>query len=472
MSTGSVSSRRAPHPATTGLRPPASDRSDAPPLPGRVCLMIGQLGLGGAEKQLVLLARELSARGVTTDLLVMFEKGPREAELLGTGVTVLELGFRGRRPFLPCLAANLRAFTRLVAHLRRTRPEVLTAFLFHAYLAAAPAARLARVPVMVAGRRSLGHFQRGRRAALLAERLATRWTHAVVPDAEAVAEDVRRGEGVPERKITVIPNGLAPEAFAPARPATVETTLPVVLCVANLSRHKGHRHLLDAVARLRGGPAECTLLLTSALPGEGKTGAATALALSPAASGTSTCPVDADLRRPGVATRFGLVQDAGLITALIGQAEPADLVQRAPGGLAVLAGGPLPPNPGELLAAARMGEILGGLADRYEAVVVDTAPVLPVADTLGLAPHAHHTLLVVQAARTPRDRVTAATEALAAVGVRLLGAVLTQLPDAGRGAPDHGYGYGYGYGDPVPPRPRAGSGAEETDRTAGAGGPR
>ena len=232
------------------------------------------------------------------------------------------------------------------------------------------------------------------------------------------------------------------------------------------------RHLRTNLRFARIGERPGIVVVTSALPGEGKTGTATALALSLAASGTSTCLVDADLRRPGVATRFGLVQDAGLTTALIGQAEPADLVQRAPGGLAVLAGGPLPPNPGELLASARMGEILSGLADRYEAVVVDTAPVLPVADTLGLAPHAHHTLLVVQAARTPRDRVTAATEALAAVGVRLLGAVLTQLPDAGRGAPDHGYGYGYGYGDPVPPRPRAGSGAEEADRTAGAGGPR
>lgn len=88
------------------------------------------------------------------------------------------------------------------------------------------------------------------------------------------------------------------------------------------------------------------MVVTSPLPGDGKTATATALALSRAASGTSTCLVDADLRRPGVATRFGLVQDAGLTTALIGQAEPADLDQRAPGGLAVPAGGPLPPNPG------------------------------------------------------------------------------------------------------------------------------
>lgn len=261
MSAGSVRSQGAPHRRPAVRRRAPSDGSRAAPVPGRVCLMIGQLGLGGAEKQLVLLARELSARGVTTDLLVMFEKGPREAELLGSGVTVVELGFRGRRPFLPCLHANLRAFARLVAHLRRTRPQVLTAFLFHAYLAAAPAARLARVPVTVAGRRSLGHFKRGRRAALLAERLATRWTDAVVPNAEAVAEDVRRGEGVPEHKITVIPNGLPPDAFTPAAPAPVETALPVLLCVANLSPHKGHRHLLDACARLRGGPAECTLLL-------------------------------------------------------------------------------------------------------------------------------------------------------------------------------------------------------------------
>lgn len=99
--------------------------------------------------------------------------------------TAVEPGLRGRRPFLSCLAANLRAFTRLLAHLRRTRPGVPNVF-----PAASYAARLARVLVLVAGRRSLGHFER-----------------------------VRYDEGVLEYKITVIPVGPAPEVFTPALPA-------------------------------------------------------------------------------------------------------------------------------------------------------------------------------------------------------------------------------------------------------------
>ncbi|MGW2519291.1 glycosyltransferase [Streptomyces sp. NPDC001617] len=238
--------------AHTGLRGPTPDR---------VCLMIGQLGLGGAEKQIALLARELSERGILTDLLVMFGRGPREEELLGSGVRVVDLGFRRRRPLLTGLMGNAWAFARLVLHLRRTRPQVLQAFLFHAYLIAAPAARLAGVPVLVAGRRSLGDYKQGRRLALAAERLATRWTDSVVANAQAVAEDVRRNEGVPAAKITVIPNGMPRRDFEPARAATVDTSLPIVLCVANLAAHKGHRYLLEACALLRSKGRDCTLLL-------------------------------------------------------------------------------------------------------------------------------------------------------------------------------------------------------------------
>ncbi|MCH5671517.1 glycosyltransferase [Streptomyces gilvus] len=223
--------------------------------------MIGQLGLGGAEKQIALLARELSERGIGTDLLVMFGRGPREEELLGTGVRIVDLGFRRRRPLLTSLTGNVRAFVRLVLHLRRTRPQVLQAFLFHAYVIAAPAARLAGVPVLVAGRRSLGDYKRGRRLALAAERLATRWTDSVVANAQAVAEDVRRNEGVPPAKITVIPNGMPRRDFEPVRAATVDTSLPVVVCVANLTAHKGHRYLLEACAVLRSRGRAITLLL-------------------------------------------------------------------------------------------------------------------------------------------------------------------------------------------------------------------
>ncbi|MFF5262486.1 glycosyltransferase [Actinomadura viridis] len=235
-------------------------RAKAPPL-AKVCLLIGQLGLGGTEKQVALLAEGLHRRGVDTTVLVMFDGGPRERMLHAAGVEVIRLGFHTMREGRGRLPLNAAAFARLVGELRRLRPDVLHAFLYHSYVTAAPAARLAGVPVLVAGRRSLGDFKRGRRLVLAAERVATRMTDLLVANAESVAEDTRRGEGVPPGKLTVVYNGLPDTAFEPAAPAEIVTDAPVLLCVANLKRGKGHRHLLDAAARLgeRGRP--CTLAL-------------------------------------------------------------------------------------------------------------------------------------------------------------------------------------------------------------------
>ncbi|MFJ3823092.1 glycosyltransferase [Streptomyces nodosus] len=240
---------------------PAAQDTGQQRFPSRVCLLIGQLGLGGAEKQLVLLARGLSARGVRTHLLVMFEKGPREEELRDSGVSVVELGFHRGSLGWRSLIINVRAFLRFVAFLRREKPQVLQAFLLHAYLMAAPAARLARVPVLVAGRRSLGFFKKDDRVALALERIATRWTDFLVANARAIADEVRREEKVPAAKISVIPNGMRQSEFEPAAPAEVDTTLPVVLCVANLAAHKGHRYLLEACGTLRRTGDPCTLVL-------------------------------------------------------------------------------------------------------------------------------------------------------------------------------------------------------------------
>ena len=234
----------------------------------RVCLLIGQLGLGGTEKQVVLLARGLLARGIDTRVLLMFEGGPRERALREAGVPVVRLGFT-TRPGPYMLPANALAFARLVRELRRSRPDVLHAFLFHSYVTAAPAARLAGVRVLVAGRRSLGDFKRDRRVLLAVERLATRVTDLLVANAEAVAEDTRRHEGVPHAKITTVYNGLPDSAFEPARPAVIDTEAPVVLCIANLKPDKGHRFLIDAVARLRDQDLPCTLALVGDGPERG-----------------------------------------------------------------------------------------------------------------------------------------------------------------------------------------------------------
>ncbi|MFC7263055.1 polysaccharide biosynthesis tyrosine autokinase [Streptomyces lutosisoli] len=196
------------------------------------------------------------------------------------------------------------------------------------------------------------------------------------------------------------------------------------------------------------------IVVTSSVPGEGKTNTAVNLALSLAEAGVSTCLVDGDLRRPCVASTFGLVQDAGLTTVLIGQARIEDVMQQVGGGLSVLASGPVPPNPTELLASARMQEMLRELADTYEVVIVDTAPLLPVADTVGLASLAQGALLVVRAAKTSREQVRTAAESLERVGVRVLGTVFSvaPLPKGSRyGRYGHYGAYGqYGRYDELP----------------------
>jgi glycosyltransferase involved in cell wall biosynthesis len=232
---------------------------------GRVCLLIGQLGLGGTEKQLVLLADGLRARGVETSVFVMFEGGSREDALRAAGIPVTHLGFQRRTAGWRMPSVNVAAFLRLVGHLRRTRPSVLHAFLFHGYVTAAPAARLAGVPVLVAGRRSLGDFKRGRPLLLALDAMATRMTDHLVANAQAVAEDTLLGGRIAPKKITVVRNGLPDSAFEPTPPAFLTTQLPVVLCVANLISYKGHRYLLEAIARLRARGSSCTL----ALAGEG-----------------------------------------------------------------------------------------------------------------------------------------------------------------------------------------------------------
>ncbi|MFE3855367.1 polysaccharide biosynthesis tyrosine autokinase [Streptomyces griseorubiginosus] len=192
------------------------------------------------------------------------------------------------------------------------------------------------------------------------------------------------------------------------------------------------------------------IVVTSSVPGEGKTTTAVNLALSLADAGLRTCLVDADLRRPSVAGTFGLVQDAGLTTVLIGQARAEDVAQQAGGRLTVLTSGAVPPNPTELLASDRMREVLRELAGVFDVVVVDSAPLLPVADTIGLAPLVDGVLFVVRASKTGRDQVRGAADSLSRTGVRILGTVFSMAATF-KGT---GYGYGYGYGPAEVPVPR------------------
>ena len=254
--------------------------------PRRVCLLIGQLGLGGTEKQVTLLALGLHARGIRTTVLVLFDGGPHEATLRSAGVPVVHIGgpfrFRPRErlrvatgirklgaallaapEFAMAAVDYLGRVVKLIRFLRGERPDTLHAFLFHSYIAAAPAARLAGVPLMVAGRRSLSDTSgvRGHPVVIAVGRAATRLTDMVVANAHVVAQDARRVERIPSSKITTIYNGIGEAAFAPATPAVLDVDVPVILCVANLRSYKGHSYLLHAAARLRERNIECALVL-------------------------------------------------------------------------------------------------------------------------------------------------------------------------------------------------------------------
>jgi L-malate glycosyltransferase len=233
----------------------ATDPTRAP----RVALVIGQLGLGGAEKQLVLLAKGLHQRGLDVCVLVMIGNGVREAGLREAGVPVIQLGMQPL-PDWRAYPELIVTLARMASQLRRFRPTVVHGFLFHSYVMGAIAARMARVPVVVAGR-SRDDFKRGHRIQLFIEKIATRLTDLLVANAHAVATCVHDGERVPRNKVTVVYNGIPPDGFVPAQPAEVDTVLPVLLCVANLRSYKGHVHLFDALALLRDRGLPCTLLL-------------------------------------------------------------------------------------------------------------------------------------------------------------------------------------------------------------------
>ncbi|MFD7322519.1 polysaccharide biosynthesis tyrosine autokinase [Streptomyces sp. NPDC059875] len=209
------------------------------------------------------------------------------------------------------------------------------------------------------------------------------------------------------------------------------------------------------------------IVVTSPLPGEGKTTTSVNLALSLADAGLRTCLVDADLRRPSVAPTFGMIEGAGLTTVLIGQGRIEDVVQEAGGQLSVLASGTLPPNPTELLSCGRMAEVLRELADTYDIVIVDSAPLLPVADTLGLASLTDGVLLVVSASKTGRDQIVDAAESLSRIGVPVLGTALN-MSSTYKGK---GYGYGYGYAPTELPMPRPATSTEEPASQTAAGEP-
>lgn len=202
------------------------------------------------------------------------------------------------------------------------------------------------------------------------------------------------------------------------------------------------------------------IVITSAIPGEGKSTTAINMAISLADAGTKVVLVDADLRRPTVSKYMGLEGATGLTTVLIGKVAVEDAIQEwGNPNLRVLASGQIPPNPSELLGSLHMAELIQKLGSEYDVVLIDTAPLLPVTDGAILARLAAGAVVVVGAGTTHRPQVEEALEALSTVGANVLGIVANRLPMTERGG-YYRYEYQYQPQQTPEPKPARGWGAK------------
>jgi capsular exopolysaccharide synthesis family protein len=211
---------------------------------------------------------------------------------------------------------------------------------------------------------------------------------------------------------------------------------------------EGYRQLRNNLQFLDVDNPPRVIVVSSALPSEGKTTAVVNLGLAIAETGRTVTIVEADLRKPKVTRYLGLVGGVGLTNLLAGTADLDDVLQRIEDGrVRVIAAGPTPPNPGELLASSNMAALLDKLRAASDFVLVDAPPLLPVADTSGLAVHADGVLLSVRYGSTRRDQLQQAVATVDRVGAKTLGLVLNIVPPKATVATANGYGYGYDYPD-------------------------
>jgi glycosyltransferase involved in cell wall biosynthesis len=220
---------------------PAQSRLD-------VLFVISDLGIGGSERQLAVLASALAQASVSVAVYSVTD-GPVREQLERAGVELM-LGS----------ASNGGGASRVIATacdlfrvMRRRRPRVAHFFLPLAYLIGAPIALLARVPVRIMSRRSLNNYQRNFGVRII-ERVWHRTTHAVLGNSRGVVAQLKE-EGVPPERLGLIYNGVEPRRVAATRVAAraafgLPSSALVMSIVANLIAYKGHADLIDALARV------------------------------------------------------------------------------------------------------------------------------------------------------------------------------------------------------------------------------
>ena len=197
-----------------------------------------------------------------------------------------------------------------------------------------------------------------------------------------------------------------------------------------------------------------TILVTSATGMEGKTSTVANLGVIMAKAGERVVVVSCDLRRPRLAAFLGKDDTTGFTSVLLDQEELNEVIQVSANmpGLALLGTGPIPLNPAELLGSDKAAKIFRLLAANFDVVLIDSPPLLPVADPLVLSQYADAVLMVVMVGLTTRAEVERASELLAQVNARLAGIVLNKATRRSTNGFEYGYGYKYHH---IPPKARS-----------------
>jgi capsular exopolysaccharide synthesis family protein len=217
---------------------------------------------------------------------------------------------------------------------------------------------------------------------------------------------------------------------------------------------EAYRSLRTALMFSTNAGAPKVLHLTSASQGEGKSTSSMNLAIGFTQLGESVLLIDADMRRPSLHRMLDMDNPKGLSHYLSGEAQPAD-ISHAVGlpNLFVIPAGPLPPNPSELLASARMIDLVTLAAGKFDRVIIDSPPVLGLADALILSNVAQYTIMVVAAGKTSRAHLAASLKRLHGARANMLGGLMTMINQRESGYNYyHNYYYSYDGGRPETPK--------------------
>ncbi len=211
------------------------------------------------------------------------------------------------------------------------------------------------------------------------------------------------------------------EPNCPARPLITQTPAG--------PRAEALRKVRTSLQFLSADQPHKVILVTSAMPGEGKSVTACNLAIALAQAEKRVLLIDADLRRPKVAEYLGLPNILGLTSVLFGEASFGQAAQGwGKGLLTVLASGPLPPDPANLLGSQRLRGLLEGFRSSYDAVILDAPPTQPVADTTATATACDGVVLIARPGRTKQEQIRNAVNGLRTVEAPILGTVLNMTP--------------------------------------------